>query len=151
MTWIPCPPFAIRRSAAWEKGAADKRNRGLTLLELLVVLVLLGLAVTLAAPAFLSSDRPPDDAVQRVIDSARRAAVQRAEAVTLAIEPDGRWVVEGVGGPDSLRLFTGTVAWVYGSALRLDISPLGACMLYSAAEPRLTIDPVRCRLRGRSG
>lgn len=117
---------------------------------MIVVLVLLGLAFTLAAPAFLLPRDEPEDAVQRVIDAARRAALHRAEAVTLSFEPDGRWVVEGGGERDSLRLLAGTLARPYSSPVRLRISPLGACVLDSARgpEPSLIIDPVRCRLSG---
>ncbi|MBM4184965.1 MAG: prepilin-type N-terminal cleavage/methylation domain-containing protein [Gemmatimonadetes bacterium] len=142
--------IAIRRSLRREEDTAEPPNRGLTLLELLVVLVLLGLAISLAAPSFLAPGGPPDDDVQRVIDVARRTAVRRAQAVTLAIESDGRWVIEGSSGLDSGRLLTGTVTWTQQSPVRLDISPLGACLLY-ARTSSLTIDPVRCRLRGRSG
>jgi prepilin-type N-terminal cleavage/methylation domain-containing protein len=124
---------------------------GLTLIEILAVLVLLGLVLGLAAPSFLSPRRKSDDTVQQVIETARRAAVQRAEAMTLSFEADGRWVVAGVGEGDSLRLLAGTVDWPYESTLRLRISPLGACMLDSAQgpEPALTVDHVRCRLSER--
>jgi prepilin-type N-terminal cleavage/methylation domain-containing protein len=125
------------------------RAAGLTLIEILVVLVLLGLVLGLAAPSLLSPRPKTDDTVQQVIETARQAAVQRAESVTLSFEADGRWVVAGGGEADSLRLLNGTVDWPYNSALRLRISPLGACMLDSAPGPALSVDHVRCRLSER--
>jgi hypothetical protein len=92
-----------------------------------------------------------DDALQRVIDQARRAAVQRAEEVTLSFTPDGGWTVAGGGMSDTLRLLAGTLEWPSASVLRIHVSPLGACMLDSAQllPAGLSIDPVRCRLRTR--
>ncbi len=124
---------------------------GLTLIEMLVVLVLLGLALGLVAPSLLSPRHEAEEnAVQRIIDAARRTAVRRAEAVTLAFQLDGRWVLEGGSTTDTLRLLAGSVAWPHAFAARLHISPLGACMLDAAtdSEHSLIVDPVRCRLRG---
>jgi prepilin-type N-terminal cleavage/methylation domain-containing protein len=132
------------------KQAGARPSPGLTLVEVLVVLVLLGLGFALAAPSFLSVPRARDDAAQRVIDVARRAAVQRAGAVRLSFAADGSWVVEGLSARDPAPLLSGRLASPHGQVLRLRISPLGACTLDSSpAVPRsLTIDPVRCRLAG---
>jgi len=118
---------------------------------MLVVLVLLGLAVALTAPWFFSRERTPGSAVQDVIDAARRNAVQRAEAVTLSLQADGRWVIESRTGGDSHGRLPVSLAWLQASPVRLHISPLGACMLAApeGRKPAIVIDPVRCRVSER--
>ncbi|MSR22509.1 MAG: hypothetical protein EXR92_03030 [Gemmatimonadetes bacterium] len=113
---------------------------------MLVVIVLLGLLSALVAPSFYPLRPAPDDAVQRVIDAARRAAVRRAQSLTLSFAPDGGWVVEGGGE-------SGTLAQPPVSPMRVHISPLGVCLLDTARgpEPAPIIDPVHCRLSWRSG
>jgi prepilin-type N-terminal cleavage/methylation domain-containing protein len=128
----------------------SSRSSGLTLVEVVVVLVLVGLAYAFAAPSFLSPPRAPDDAMQRVINAARWVAVHRAGSVTLSFEPDGHWAIDG-RPPGSARLLAGILTLPYPSPLRLRISPLGACMLNSAGalERSLIIDPIHCRVRAR--
>lgn len=120
----------------------------MTLVEIVVVLVLLGLASALAAPAFLPPRPAPGAALQDAIDDARLAAVRRAGAVTLALGADGRWVVEGDAGPAG-PLLAGALPAPPAAPLRLRISPLGACTLDPAegSGPALAVDPIRCRLR----
>jgi prepilin-type N-terminal cleavage/methylation domain-containing protein len=126
-------------------------QRGFTLIEVLIVLVILGLLVALVAPAPLFSRRGPEEALNEVIDAARRAAVQRAGTVTLLLDSEGGWMLEAEGEAEPLR--TGTLESPPSSPLRLDISPLGACMIdsYAASAPQYTVDPVRCRLRTSGG
>ncbi len=130
----PTPPFAPSSGTA-------RRSRGLTLIEMVVVIVLLGLLSALVVPSFLPPPLEPDDAVQRVIDAARRTALRRAETITLSFGPDGRWVSDRGGE-------SGTLADPPVSPMRLQISPLGKCLLDGTRgpEPAQSIDPVRCRL-----
>ena len=119
-------------------------RRGFTLLEVLVVLVLIGLASALVAPSLLSPQRQSDDAVAQLIDAARRAAVQRAGPVTLSFATDGRWVMLAEGAEPR----RGSIAWPHAEPARIHVSALGACTLDSPEdrEPSLAIDAVRCRL-----
>ncbi len=121
-------------------------RQGFTLLEVLVVLILLGIGFALAVPAFITPRAGSNNEVQRVIDGARRVAVRRAEALTVWFDASGNWVVD-TGRRDTEPL-TGNVEWEHSSAIRLRISPLGACVLDSV-EPSLSIDVVRCRLQRR--
>jgi prepilin-type N-terminal cleavage/methylation domain-containing protein len=139
-----------RPGSGGARGAS--RRRGYTLVEVVVVLVLLGLAIALVAPSLVPPRATPDDAVQQVIDAARRLAVRRASAVTLSLDAEGRWVVDEAGLAGAPPLLAGALARPPASALRLHISPLGACLrdpapAAAAAPPDL--DPVRCRLGGR--
>jgi len=69
------------------------RRSGFTLVEMIVVLIVLGLAASLAAP-MMSLRQPSDEtALRRVIDFGRETAIRRAEAVVLEVSADGRWSV----------------------------------------------------------
>jgi prepilin-type N-terminal cleavage/methylation domain-containing protein len=123
-----------------------RRRRGFTLLEVTVVLVLLGIGFALAIPAFITPMRDPDDAVQTVVDAARRTAVRRAETLVLKIAANGEWSIEASRDGEPLR--AGTVAWPQSIPLLLRISPLGGCLLESAVmQASITIDPLRCRVK----
>jgi hypothetical protein len=126
------------------------------------VLVILGLALGLAAPAFLPPRNSPLDDAQAAIDAARRAAVRRAEAVTLTFESDGRWLVQD--GARRERLLAGSLRHEAATSTSevasplpgflpviLHVSPLGACTVESVAgrETAAHIDPLRCRLNPR--
>lgn len=123
-------------------------RRGFTLVEILVVLIILGLAFTLAIPA-LFSPRDSEDATQRVVDAARHAAVRRASPAVLSIEPDGGWSLELASEREPGSGSQGQLDWPYEFAVRIHITPMGACILETASlEKALTIDPLRCRLAG---
>jgi type II secretory pathway pseudopilin PulG len=94
-----------------------------TLLELLVVLVLLGLAAAAVAPAVRGPVTEPADPRERTIAAARALAVRRAEALRLEIDAAGRWRLLA---RDSV-LRTGALP-AAGAPLRLAISPLGVCV-----------------------
>ena len=120
-------------------------RRGFTLVEILVVLIILGVAFTLTIPS-LVSPRAPEDAMQRVVDLARRTAIRRAGGVRLSIEAGGAWSLESSSGLDP-DLGTGTLLWPHAFPVTIHISALGACMLEAPAlQQVVAIDPVRCRL-----
>jgi prepilin-type N-terminal cleavage/methylation domain-containing protein len=122
-------------------------SRGLTLLEMVVVLVLLGVALTLSVPS-LDPPRPrSDDPLQRVLDDARRAAIRRSQSLFLAIEADGRWVVEAAREGESETVLRGRLGVTPIGALRVLVSPLGACWIEAEGSgPAAALDPLRCRL-----
>jgi len=103
---------------------------GVTLLELLVVLLVIGLVTALAAPA-LVRPQPADVAessATRVIDRARAAAVRRGETLALDVSRDGRWTLL-VAHADSLPLDSGTLDTREPRVpRRLVLSPLGLCL-----------------------
>ncbi|HEY0036026.1 MAG TPA: GspH/FimT family pseudopilin [Longimicrobium sp.] len=97
-------------------------RRGFTLVEVVVVLVVLGIAAAAVAPAFLART-PQDDAaaaaaeVIQVLATARRAAVERGEPVTVTLETrSGAYLVRsGPAAADSVA--TGRVVIPAGVAL----------------------------------
>ena len=107
--------------------AARRARRGVTLLELLVVLLLLGLAVALTLPR-LSVPRGPDDGdpLARTAAMGRALALRRAEALRLEVDADGRWRLLARDSVLHRGAITGTIPGV--APLRLGISPLGVCV-----------------------
>jgi prepilin-type N-terminal cleavage/methylation domain-containing protein len=71
-----------------------RARRGVTLLELLVVLLLMSLSAVLVLPSMsqLSFSRD-DDPRAAVIASSRRAAIRRGETLRLRIAVDGVWAL----------------------------------------------------------
>jgi prepilin-type N-terminal cleavage/methylation domain-containing protein len=131
---------------------ARSDSRGFTLLEVVVVLVLLSVALALSVPSLVPPRAGSDDPRQRLIDTARRTAVRRAESLALAIEPDGRWTIASSDRSDPRVVRTGRLDDPSGGALGVIVTPLGACWIEGdfarAGAPAL--DPVRCRLAGPS-
>lgn len=83
-------------------------RRGLTLIELVVALALLGLLAAVAVPAIRSaaSDLPATaNALAEVLERARALAVDRATVVHVGVDVTaGRYAVRGVGIADDGRL-----------------------------------------------
>jgi prepilin-type N-terminal cleavage/methylation domain-containing protein len=121
---------------------------GLTLLEMMIVLVLLGVVLALSVPALVSPRPGYDDPLQRVLDTARSAAVRRAEALTLTMDGDGRWVIGPADPSDPETIGSGRLERSPASGLRVTISPLGACWIEGPVDvvAQRVADPVRCRL-----
>ena len=108
--------------------------RGVTLLELLVVLVLIGLVAALTAPALLREPAPAAGAAgaaataeSRLTAYARGAAVRRGETLALDVAPDGRWTLRVAHG-DTLPLDAGTLDARPAAPRRLLVTPLGLCL-----------------------
>src|SRR5438270_3613514 len=56
-----------------------RARRGFTIIEVVIVLLLLGIALALAAPRFVRPLARSDASMRQVISSARRTAVDRAQ------------------------------------------------------------------------
>lgn len=116
-------------------------RRGLTLIEIIVVLLLLGLGATLVAPVL---NRGAFGVRVRAtpLDEARRFAARRGQAATLTIARDGRWTVRAEEADSSVQLSAGEDADVALPA-RLLVTAEGNCLpLVPVAR---AWDPLRCR------
>jgi len=98
-----------------------------TLLELIVVLVLLGLVLAVAAPAFIVPATTSTSDLGSALVTARRAAVVRGEPVTLTVDDAGAWRVDGDASPTAPSIATGRLGSTVGR-LRVRVSPLGTCV-----------------------
>ena len=106
----------------------------MTLLELIVVLSLLGLMLAVVAPSFIIPAARTESDFARVLDTARRAAILRAEPVTLSLAADGPWRIDGDATPGAPPIATGLLRAPAGRAIRVRISPLGTCVLETADD-----------------
>jgi prepilin-type N-terminal cleavage/methylation domain-containing protein len=128
-----------------------RQSGGFTLIEMLVVLVLLGMAAALAAPALRSLD-PPRPALSSLIPGARDAAARRGETVYLRIAKSGEWRMEGAASSGAGPLATGRVDPFPGLPLTIIVSPLGSCafdLRSTEAARSIRLDPLTCKVDDR--
>ena len=100
-------------------------SRGYTVIEVLVVLLLMGLAAALVAPAFVQHDER--GALVTLIGEARRTAIHRAEGMALRIERSGAWRLDGLASTEAGAIAMGTLSPAPPLAVTLLFSPLGTC------------------------
>lgn len=127
-----------------------RTRRGFTLLEMLVVLAIIGLASAIVLPALLRT-HGADRSLQTVIENARAAAAQRGEVIYLRVEPTGAWHMEGGGSTLEHDSANGRIAPppVATAPLTLRVSPSGSCAFdvrSAAAAAVLALDPLTCTL-----
>jgi prepilin-type N-terminal cleavage/methylation domain-containing protein len=98
-------------------------RRGVTLLELAIVLAVLGIVAGLAVPAFVDivprDASTPADSLLGVLRAARRAAADSGRRVLLLVDPASRRYVAELDGADA-PLAEGTVAVPPGTTMRAD-------------------------------
>ncbi|MEP7380769.1 MAG: prepilin-type N-terminal cleavage/methylation domain-containing protein [Gemmatimonadota bacterium] len=114
------PVYRAVAQFAWSR-------RGVTLIELLVALVVLGGMVALVAPA-LTVPTPHDVGLTGVVRSARSAAIARAQPLALTVAASGDWSVRPLPPDDALVVAEGRLDRPLARSLRLQLSPLGACV-----------------------
>lgn len=119
-------------------------RRGVTLLELIVVLALLGLLLAVAAPAFVIPREKKDSELAVVLTTARRAAILRSEPVTLIVSQSGDWRLDSPATADASPIATGTLDRSLGG-LRVQISPLGTCVATQGVSTLPNWNAVQCR------
>ena len=122
---------------------------GFTLVEMVVVLILMGLAAALVAPALLAPHRRAAT-VSDLVESAREAAARRGEVLHLTIEPTGQWRLESGANPLEGTLAAGRVEPFLAAPVTLIVSPLGSCAFdvrSTSAASALALEPLTCEIR----
>ncbi len=102
---------------------------GLTLLELLVVLVILTIAAAVVPLAWRPSRADDGNALDVLTQRARREAIRRGEGLRLRVDTDGAWVLAARDGSDVLE--TGRIV-PPAAAVSLRLDALGTCQPGSA-------------------
>jgi len=134
------------------------QRKAITLLELIAVMVVMGVILALAAPAFVVPSLSPADQMQQVVTSVRRASLRRGESITLEISTSGNWNAQAPGRSGGARM-QGKIDSALTAAMRLRISPVGVCIVESVLErndarrpgPAHTrFDPLTCSFRDSS-
>jgi hypothetical protein len=112
----------------------------MSLLELLVVLTLMGVASALVAPVFRSRSLVEERAEAAIVSAARQAAVRRAEPLRLRLFANGSWslVVQASGA----TVDSGHVSGMPPAADLL-MDALGGCVPVPQARLR-EFDPLSC-------
>ncbi len=126
------------------------RHVGFTLVEVIVVLVLLGLAAALAAPAFLSREPAAESQLAAVVRGSRELAERRGEVVHLRVRSSGEWRVEGAASASAGTLAQGRLDDFAGPRFTLVVSPIGTCAFdvrSAGAANVIAIDPLTCEVR----
>ncbi len=156
-------PFGSTRLRRSQNGSA---RVGVTLLELLVVLVLMGIASALVVPAlrFPAASMGSDDGgslsrvqqsgliatpeVDGVLANARRLALRRGEPVRFRVSTDGVWAIVALNGGEAIQ--NGRVAQPLSWQPDLTIDAVGTCVLSPNVVPRAGAaawDALACRWR----
>lgn len=142
-------------------------RRGVTLLELLVVLVLMAIASAVVLPAFRTSNADalvgvlndsdsgvaasgliatPD--VDDVLTKARRIAIKRGEPVRVRVAGDGVWAIVSANGGEPIE--NGRVPKAVSWTPDLTVDAIGNCLLQPASVPiqqAIAWDALACRWR----
>ena len=124
--------------------SAWRLRRGATLLELIVVLALLGLAIAVAAPAFVFPSEKKETNLSVVLATARRSAILRAEPMTLIVDRSGDWRLDSPATAGASPIATGTLDRSPG-ALRVQVSPIGTCIATDGSSNLPGWNPLECR------
>jgi prepilin-type N-terminal cleavage/methylation domain-containing protein len=121
---------------------------GYTLVEVVIVLILLGLAAALVAPSLFVSPPEQSSALQTLVQRSRDASVRRGEVVRLRIDRSGAWQVVA-GAPPRRELLMGGRLGATSSAVELIFSPLGTCAPGVESDPvevLAGLDPLTCEV-----
>lgn len=124
--------------------AALSNRSGITLVELVVVLVVLGLTSALVAPALIFPEPADSDPWSPALGAAVEAAASREQVVRLVVEDDGRWWLAASGEPDAIA--EGSLD-VPGAGFVLAVSPLGSCGPLPGSTPPFPLDSLTCTPR----
>lgn len=144
--------FRVCRASSWHhrvgqgvRHRSSSLRPGMTLLELIVVLALMGLVLAIAAPAFTTPRSAEASGLTAVVATARRAAILRAEPVTLSLDADGAWRIDGDATQTAPPLATGRLQSTVGE-LRVRVSPMGTCMPDRPVAGGADWNALECRL-----
>lgn len=132
-----------------EGGTGRARRAGFTLVEILVVLILMGIAVGLVAPAFLPPRRAEESALAALIRRAQDIAAARGETVYLGIAASGDWRLDAGSAASAQALASGTLDGYDGPRAILVVSTLGTCgfdVRSSEAARAIPLDPLTCEV-----
>jgi prepilin-type N-terminal cleavage/methylation domain-containing protein len=122
-----CASRSFRQPSEGQGASHLPLRSGITLLELVIVIVILGLILALVAPSMMTPASKPESELGMVLETARRAAVVRAQPVTLSIDASGAWRVDADVNPSPTSISSGTLGTPIG-ALRVHVSAMGTCV-----------------------
>lgn len=124
-----------------------RERAGLTLLELLVVLVILAITTAIVPLAWRSPRATDASALDGLTQTARREAIRRGEELRLRVDADGAWVLAARNGAEVLE--TGRIT-APSATMSLRVDALGTCRpgdmaAAGNATSGVSFDMLRCR------
>lgn len=124
---------------------------GFTLIELVVVLLVMGLATALVGPSLLPPAAQRPTSLQRVVSDAQAAAIRRGEPVLLVVDAGGGWTAYTATASAEGALGTGVLEGEARPAapFTLRIAPTGSCGVELAGDTtgwRPALDLLTCRV-----
>jgi hypothetical protein len=114
-------------------------------LELLIVLVLMGIAAAVVAPVFARRTTEPASPAAGVLARARRDAVRRAEPLRVQISTDGGWMMSSQR--DGSVIDSGHVSAQAAGSMDVgawDVDPMGGCLPVASTVARAPYDGLLC-------
>ena len=129
--------------------ASVKDREAFTLIEIVVALMIIGLALAIAGPSIVL--RPPshDEMIQELLTSARRTAGRRGETLSLELTRAGAWNLRALSAEKPLA--AGHIESRSDESFHVLVSPLGSCVPQEdTASSPTSLDPLDCALRSNS-
>lgn len=126
------------------------KARGFTLLELIVVLLLMGVAAGLVIPALLPPRSADSSPLSDLVRSARQTAARRGEMLYVSISASGQWRFDGAASLEEGPLATGALVDYQAPGGTLVVSPIGTCAFdvrSGAAAQAIPLDYLTCEVR----
>lgn len=112
----------------------------MTLLELLIVLTLMGIAAAVVAPTVTRRFVSREPADVAVIGAAKRFAVRRAEPLRLAVGERGVWRLTSVSS--AVLVDSGRADAM--EPMTIEIDAIGGCVPARQSVVIIAFDPMRC-------
>jgi prepilin-type N-terminal cleavage/methylation domain-containing protein len=120
--------------------------RGLTLIEVLIIIAILAIVAAIVYPNIVRKDTPPTLSEGQLIEQAKTLAQTRAQPVRLSIQSDGTWEILSEDASGLASLAAGHLAEAPAYAVELRVTELGTC--FAVRDDRLieepAIDTVSC-------
>jgi prepilin-type N-terminal cleavage/methylation domain-containing protein len=140
----PHVTLPARPRRAFVLSGPRERRTGFTLVEIVVVLVLLGLAATLVAPALLFPPDGPAPSLAEVIRQGREAAVARGTPLLLQVDGDNHWALLSPAGDTPVPLARGVLDDTTRAVFTIRLTPTGLCAPVPQGGSRVAVDPLDC-------
>ncbi len=115
--------------------------RGVTLLELLIVLTLMGISAALVVPVFVRQVPASHTDGDSLVAAARRTAIRRAEPLRVRLLSNGAWLVTAIR--DGAIVDSGHVRNPLPDT-ELLLDALGGCVPASGSASAQSFDPLTC-------
>lgn len=124
-------------------------GRGLTLIEVVIVIAILAIAAAIVYPNIVRQDAPATLSEADLIEQAKAMAIARAEPVRLSVQMDGTWEIVSDASPGTSALAAGHLVEAPAHAVELRVTELGTCFTvhHDRRSEGPAIDAVSCTIR----